>query len=131
MTQSSKQLVAVYGTLREGRGNNRLLTTSTKLGSCTLQGWVMHPAGYHAGFPVIFASDAPQDEIVVEVYECTTEVLEGPLDGLEGHPTWYKRELVATPFGEAWIYVMQDESYKQFPRIMSGDFVQFQTGASA
>ena len=123
--------VAVYGTLREGRGNNRLLATSTKLGTDTLKGWEMYPAGYGGGFPVIFPSDAPQDEIVVEVWECTEEVLKGPLDGLEGHPTWYKRELVDTAYGEAWIYVMQDEGYKQYPRIMSGDFVQFQTGASA
>lgn len=123
--------VAVYGTLREGRGNHRLLTTSTKLGTCTLQGWEMYPAGMHGGFPVIYASDALQDEIVVEVYECTTDTLTGPLDGLEGHPTWYRRQLVDTPFGEAWIYVMQDEGYKQYPRITSGDFVQFQTGASA
>lgn len=130
MTQSSKKLVAVYGTLRQGMGNHRLLETSKLLGTAELKGWKMYPAGLGGGFPVIYASEAPEDEIVVEVYECTTEVLKGPLDSLEGHPTWYRRQLVDTPFGEAWIYVMQDKGYQRYPQIESGDFVQFKTGVN-
>lgn len=117
--------VAVYGTLRQGMGNHRRMGDSPLLGTATLKGWQMYPAG---GFPVIFPSDAPEDTIVVEVYECTNYTLTGPLDSLEGHPTWYKRELVDTPFGEAWIYVMRDERYKQRTRIESGDFVKFWEG---
>ena len=123
--------VAVYGTLRQGMGNHRLLGSSELLGTTELKGWKMYPAGLAGGFPVIYASEAPEDEIVVEVYECTAETLKGPLDSLEGHPRWYRRQLVDTPFGEAWIYVMQDTGYQRYPQIVSGDFVEFKTGVNS
>lgn len=121
-------LVAVYGTLRDGMGNNGLMGDSELLGETKVEGYEMYPAAPYGGFPVIFPvshSEETSPTIVAEVYQVTEERLTGPLDRLEGHPSWYKRELVDTPYGKAWIYVMQDERYKEHTRIESGDFVEF------
>lgn len=121
-------LVAVYGTLRAGMGNNGLMGDSELLGEVVLDGFDMYPAAPYGGFPVIFPvspSEKTSRSIKAEVYQVTEERLTGPLDRLEGHPTWYKRQLVPTAYGEAWIYVMQDERYKEHQRIVSGDFVEF------
>lgn len=121
-------LVAVYGTLRQGMSNNMLMGDSKCLGEVQLAGFEMHPCSPSGGFPVIFpvsGSKASNSLITTEVFEVTEELLTGPLDRLEGHPTWYKRELVDTPYGKAWIYVMTDDHYKQYDQIVSGDFVEF------
>lgn len=117
-------LVAVYGTLRDGMSNNGLMGDSELLGEVVVSGFEMYPAAPYGGFPVIFPTET-SSEIKAEVYQVTEERLTGPLDRLEGHPSWYKRELVSTPHGDAWIYVMQDERYKEHKRIDSGDFVDF------
>lgn len=121
-------LVAVYGTLRDGMGNNALMGDSEKLGEIDVAGFEMYPAAPYGGFPVIFPvspSEKTSHVIKAEIYQVSEERLTGPLDRLEGHPTWYKRELIPTPYGEAWIYVMQDERYKENTKIESGDFVEF------
>jgi gamma-glutamylcyclotransferase (GGCT)/AIG2-like uncharacterized protein YtfP len=47
-------------------------------------------------------------EIVGEVYRIDHDTLDC-LDVLEGHPQWYRRHQVDTPFKKAWAYFMQDE----------------------
>jgi gamma-glutamylcyclotransferase (GGCT)/AIG2-like uncharacterized protein YtfP len=116
--------VAVYGTLREGFSNHRLLETSTLLGADVLNGFEMYTAG---GFPVIYPTNN-DDSIVIEVYECSDETLNGPLDSLEGHPSWYRRQLVDTQFGKAWVYVMQSQAYKRNNKILSGDWSDRNSG---
>ena len=108
----------MYGTLRRGFGNHTLMGDSEQLGTDTLNGFEMFTAG---GFPVVYPT-AKDDSIVVEVFEVTEDKLTGPLDMLEGHPRWYKRELVPTVFGDAWMYIMTDERYKQNYRVESGDW---------
>lgn len=41
-------------------------------------------------------------------------------DRLEGHPDWYERKMVKTNKGEAWVYVIEDEHYTQYPIVKSG-----------
>lgn len=111
--------VAVYGTLRTGFGNHHLMGDSRLLGTTELHGFEMYSAG---GFPVIYPS-TNDDSIIVEVYEVSESVLHGPLDSLEGHPRWYRRQLVDTEFGKAWVYVMQTQAYKRDNRrVATGDW---------
>ena len=76
------QIVAVYGTLKKGYGNHRLLESSTFIGSGD-----------------------------VEVYDCNAFEMYD-LDLLEGHPRFYKRELTEVKVnGEsvsAWVYFVPD-----------------------
>lgn len=71
--------VFVYGTLRRGHGNNRLLRDSDCHGVAVLEGYKMVSLG---GFPAIFRGEK-DDTVVGEVYEVTKPVLNS-LDRLEG-----------------------------------------------
>lgn len=96
-------LVFVYGTLKSGYGNNRLLSTSKLLGEDTLD---KHDIYAVAGFPGVI----PGEGIVQgEVWEITPEVLE-TLDRLEGHPRMYLRTPVVLSSGlEVETYIWQYE----------------------
>lgn len=100
MVEQLKKVV-VYGTLKQGFGNHRLLANSKYLGVHTIpDGYTMYSLG---GFPAIVeGGDRP---VVAEVYEVDRETLIR-LDGLEGHPNWYCRKTIPTQYGEADVYVM-------------------------
>ena len=111
-------LVAVYGTLKQGRSNHGLMRDSVLLGKTRLNGFIMYSAG---GFPVIYRNVG--ETISIEVYEVSPEVVKHNLDPLEGHPHWYKREQVETEVGLAWLYIMQGDQYRVENRqIISGEF---------
>lgn len=96
--------VAVYGTLRRGFGNNRLLHDSDYLGTEELTGFEMYSLG---AFPAVKAGNG---KIEVEVYEIQDRTLQA-LDILEGYNgryspfNMYNRDKVLTKHGEAFIYV--------------------------
>lgn len=97
------QNVFVYGTLKTGHGNHRRLGTSPAyLGPCKIKGRM-----YSLGpFPAIALKDVSDDEVVHgEVYAVSDSTL-ADLDRLEGHPSFYKREEIATDYGTAWVYAM-------------------------
>lgn len=79
--------VAVYGTLKQGGGNDHRLTDSTYIGSGQTDN--KYPMMID-GIP--FVIDRPGDghHVVVEVYQVSDKVL-ASLDSLEGHPDWYER----------------------------------------
>lgn len=111
-------LVAVYGTLKQGRGNHALMRDSQLIGETRLAGFIMYSAG---GFPVVYRNIA--ESITIEVYEVDPQVVKLNLDPLEGHPNWYKREEVETSLGRAWLYIMQGDQYRVDNRqIISGEF---------
>jgi len=114
-TAINTELVAVYGTLKQGHGNNRLLSSSEFMGAEQIKGFKMFSAG---GFPVVFHSEDSKDEISVEVFMVEQSTLQGDLDRLEGHPRWYRRELIDVSIGKAWIYVMQDQAYARPERLI-------------
>jgi gamma-glutamylcyclotransferase (GGCT)/AIG2-like uncharacterized protein YtfP len=101
--------VFVYGTLKKGHGNHRLLAQSKFLGRCVLHG--KHRLVSLGGFPGLVAT--PNDEadrpVSGEVYQVTEEVLQS-LDFLEGHPRFYERQKLSTPYKNAWAYYLP-ESY--------------------
>lgn len=120
--------VAVYGSLRQGMGNHGRLRGATYVGTTvTTQPYAMFSLG---GFPMVSLGLA-KTPIVVEIYDCNEEQLEG-LDYLEGYRgegknNFYDRSTVMTEaFGEALIYHIEHrQDYS--PEVTSGDWVQFYT----
>lgn len=86
-----KHRVFVYGTLKRGIHNHRLLETSDFFGEAyTVDTFRM----YQTGFPVIFMSDHPDAKSVFgEVYDVDDETLER-LDQLESAGYMYDRRQV-------------------------------------
>jgi gamma-glutamylaminecyclotransferase len=103
-----RHLVFVYGTLKRGGGNNRLLESARLVGpAVTVDAYGME----RNGSPRVYR-DAPKGyaaPVVGEVY-CVDDETLARLDSLERHPHWYCRELVSVdaPGGsvEAWLYFM-------------------------
>lgn len=98
--------VFVYGTLKKGQGNNDLMRLCNRLGECVLPydaGMAMFTTG---GVPIVvnnlpskmsrlvfgelYSTDDPIDYIKTLIQ----------LDGLEGHPDWYKRIKVMPTWDE-------------------------------
>ena len=92
--------IAVYGTLRKGYGNHRLLRAAKPLGNALVTGYAMHSLG---GFPAITPGVGT---VTVELFEVDDQALTA-CDHLEGHPNWYARTPATTTTGKACeIYVM-------------------------
>lgn len=93
--------IAVYGTLKYGYGNHRLLRRARYLG----ESYVGDVAIINAyAFP--YAVPLRGAKAKVEVYEVNDAELK-MTDKLEGHPTWYCREEVDTIYGKAWMYLQE------------------------
>jgi gamma-glutamylcyclotransferase (GGCT)/AIG2-like uncharacterized protein YtfP len=97
--------VFVYGTLKSGSYNNRLLADSTLLGvGTTRERWTM----LDGGFPVVLPGE--DGYVVGEVYEIGHKFTLARLDRLESNGYMYQREVVdiVLSSGEtikAWMYV--------------------------
>jgi len=101
----------VYGTLQQGYWNNRLLAGARFIGQAvTNKEYVL----FDCGFPMAVTAPTKYKPlpIIGEVYEVTQEQLER-CDRLEGHPNWYKRELISARLGdrdeEVFIYEMPEK----------------------
>src|SRR5687768_13262362 len=97
-------LYAVYGTLRQGFGNNRLLQNehSQYLGTQTKKfPFRMVSMG---GFPGMIYTPGKENTITIEVFRVTSPTVERRLDMLEGYPGWYDKQTVETEWGTAFIY---------------------------
>ena len=94
-------LVFVYGSLKRGYPNHRLLGEALFLGPhVTKDCYTMTDLGY---YPAVSLHGTTS--IHGEVYEVTTDEL-ATLDVLEGVPDYYHRILIPTSYGEAWMYFM-------------------------
>jgi len=95
----------VYGTLKSGHYNNRLLLRSTLLGEGVTKDTYLL---YNRGFPVAVASQSAKAlPVRGEVWEVDEDIIS--IDRLEGHPNWYQRQEVKVDVnGEeliAWMYL--------------------------
>lgn len=109
--------VFVYGTLKRGHGNHRLLEAGRAhyLGRDLVKGCSMHDLG---AFPAVALNG--RGVVQGEVYEVSAETLDR-LDRLEGTPGFYQRTRVSMSSGmEAWIYVMTPERLATEQVIASG-----------
>lgn len=117
------KLLAVYGTLKRGYGNNRLISDWKFVGTTRIKGFDM----YQMGFPMIFHGDG---EITIEVFEIPDRP--GALrnvDYLEGYNpnrndnNFYLREEIDTEYGKAFIYVGADRARSShLPLIEDGNW---------
>lgn len=104
--------VAVYGTLKKGYSNHRLLKRQKFIG----QGLLSKDFSLIiSGLPFVIKEKGPT-EIKCEIYEVSKRCMTN-LDYLEGHPDLYKRELtpVKTEDGEeheCWVYFYTDDQMK-------------------
>lgn len=114
-------LYAVYGTLRKGFGNHRLLNNE----HCTLLGTETTKPNFHmvslGGFPGVIPDG--KQSIVIEVYEVNSKDVEQRLDWLEGYPNFYQKMKIETQWGTANMYIL-NESYLSRTVIESGDWTK-------
>jgi len=80
----------VYGTLKQGYGNNILLCGAKFIGpAISHKKYVL----FNCGFPVAvtLSEEHPMLPIIGEVYEVGEQHIKS-CDQLEGHPNWYRRD---------------------------------------
>lgn len=132
--QRKRNYVFVYGSLRKGFGNHRLLANNSDFIMRT-QTVKRYKAVSFGGFPAVYKAPPLRDEVsefsplqmvailntyrpvVGEIYKVSDSCLEGPLDSLEGHPHWYRRERVQVMnFAEpVWMYIMRPSRDRSLP----------------
>ena len=85
-------IIAVYGTLKKGYGNNRLLTTSEQIvgNFKTSEKFDLYSFG---GFPAI--TENGNNNIVVELYKIVDPLVADRLDRLEGYPNFYNKKKIS------------------------------------
>ena len=123
----------VYGTLRKGMWNNRLLAGSEYLGSGVIQRAALFNYG---GFPFVVVGHA-NDEVTGDLYEISESTLYR-CDGLEGYHgpelgrrNFYDRVRVQCTVGDVvhedvWVYVNpRSEETERYPQITSGDWIKY------
>jgi gamma-glutamylcyclotransferase (GGCT)/AIG2-like uncharacterized protein YtfP len=117
------KLVAVYGTLRAGFNNHRLLTMAQKMGDFISPAkFTMYNNGFYP-----YLTEGGNTAIKCEVYKVSDQTLQS-LDALEGVASGhYRRGSLDTPWGEAIIYVASDrtaEGIEDLPVVKSGDWAR-------
>ena len=116
-------LVAVYGSLRKGFGNNRLLSDAEYVGTTTVEGWELYSLGAFPG--AIQGEGAP---LTVELYRVGSmarlDMLEGTVNPDGADPrNLYNRVTVDTEYGEAYMYEFNHEVRGE--PIESGDWKEY------
>ena len=108
--------VFVYGSLRKGFHNHYLLERSTILHDDAVITGTMASLG---GFPCVTTEG--NNQIHGEIYEVDDPTL-ADLDRLEGHPSFYCREVVRSSKGDVWVYLIKDSSYYNggYPLVKDG-----------
>lgn len=115
--------VAVYGTLKEGRGNHWLLGTSELVGKGkTANKFPM----ICDSIPYVYDEIGTGHNINVEVYDVTDPTVAADIDSLEQHPDWYERKLVNIELANgdyitAWMY-LQPQHTRNMNRKLSSCF---------
>ena len=112
--------VAVYGTLKRGHGNHRVMGDSKFLGThVTDPAYTMYSTG---GFPIVCTHG--DTAIHVEVFEVEKGNLQR-IYSLEGYTgirnhkdNWYNTVEIQTPYGQAEMFVMSET--KHLTKIESG-----------
>ena len=99
--------VFVYGTLKQGYGNNSLLRNADFAGEAvTKHAYPMPDLGF--GVPFVFPFEGIGHQIHGELFLINDMATMDSLDWLEGHPGGYRRARVPVIQGEheilAWLY---------------------------
>jgi gamma-glutamylaminecyclotransferase len=110
--------VFVYGTLRRGEGNHRLLQGARFVGeACTVPGFALCDLG---AFPGLVRDGA--GTVAGELYDVDAATL-AALDRLEGVPSFYRRERVELKgVGSTDAYTLTPRQVRGCDLIPSGDW---------
>ena len=114
-----KHRVGVYGTLKQGYSNHRLLAKADFVGdACTFNDYPL----VVDGLPYLYEEEGHGKQVALELYDCTDKELEA-LDRLEGHPTFYARKEIEV-IGDngvetAWVYFIQSDLEEGFELLES------------
>ena len=124
MTKKTTKLVAVYGTLRKGQGNNVVLKKAKQVGEFwTEPKFSMFPAS-HQAFP--YAMQNGHSSILLEVWSFDDSTTEEDLDRLEGVSTGlYVKDSIKTPHGDAIFYTRKVKMDQDDKLIASGDWIEY------
>jgi len=119
----TNDLVAVYGSLRRGLSNHRILGDSEFIGEGMIDsGFRMVSLG---GFPALHKSEE-STPIKVEIYRPSCPEVYRSLDILEGYPSFYNREQVQINGKLTWVYFIENSSRLEGRTYVdSGDWVGF------
>jgi gamma-glutamylcyclotransferase (GGCT)/AIG2-like uncharacterized protein YtfP len=114
-------LLFVYGTLKRGYGNNRLLYGAEFIGEgITKKSYHLHNCGFPKAVPSITGLPVKGEVFRVEPSHITR------CDMLEGHPDWYtRREIIANVNGEdvpVMIYEMDTPSQSPLCNTNSNEY---------
>ena len=104
--------VFVYGTLKEGFGNHTVLGESKLVGYARTKKQHKFANSY---IPFAFIEEDDNGGIEGEVYKINDELTLRDIDYLEGHPNFYKREIIDVQFinepegsyHKVWMYFVQ------------------------
>ena len=113
----------VYGSLKKGYWNHHCLSGATLLGEAiTKKKYVLYDCGFPMAVPFSLKGH-PLLPIMGEVYEVGEDVL-SRCDRLEGHPNWYKRDLVPVFINgleeEVLMYEMNEDVNHTLSNISNG-----------
>lgn len=119
-------LVAVYGSLRKSMSNHYLLMGCELIGTFSSDPtYTMYSVG--VGYPALVEGGCTS--IVMEVYRVDQET-QHKLDRLEGYnennedlDNYYNRISIATPFGDAYLYLFNEDT-THFTKVESGDWLR-------
>lgn len=117
------EYIAVYGSLRKGLHNHRVLGTDRELiGEGIVKGFGMYSLGM---YPAL-CREGIHTDVVVELYHISDEDMVN-VDNLEGFPNYYTRKLCPILIeGEtvpAWVYYMKGALTEGF--VPSGDWYKY------
>lgn len=126
-----KHRFAVYGTLKRGFGNNRLLESSKFLGEQKIPGFKMYSLG---GFPAINKANEDSN-ITIEVYEVDDPQVVKNVYSLEHYSgerdnphNWYDTVDVSTKWGDAEIFYFKKDLQDSNPTVEDGVWRGYQRG---
>jgi len=92
--------IFVYGSLRRKQGNSHWMTNAQLMGEHTEKNFVLYSLGHYPG------AVPGEGGVIGEVYRIDASTL-SELDALRTQGGEYKRHLIQTPYGSAWMYVYQ------------------------
>lgn len=99
--------LAVYGTLKKGFSNHRLIQNCKFIGEYeTLPIFTMYSLG---PYPAVVHHG--NTSITVEIYKIESEEIAKKLDRLEGYPHLYTKEIISTEVGDLIIYLFNQSTH--------------------
>jgi len=120
----NKQLISVYGTLRQGGSNNYLLKDSKFIGEFKTEPiFDLYSLGAFPGLKL-----NGNTSVTMEVYEVDEQTAKR-VDQLEGYkegikPFFYDKIKLETPYGESSVYIYVN-GVQYHNKIESGDWIEY------